>query len=111
MERLTSGKGVSVVVERLRVRMTPQLGFLSDSNLLLRPSLRSSPISLFPCLPILPVNNDLRAQYTLHTKNGCTQSNNTAFPYDSASNVVSTNCDYKVNGNQGCQFRENSTAS
>merc|ERR1712093_107670 len=57
------------------------------------------------------VNNDLRAQYTLHTKDGCTQSNNTAFPYDQASNVVSTNCDYKVNGNQGCQFRENSTAS
>jgi hypothetical protein len=35
-----------------------------------------------------------RAQYTLHTKNGCTQSNNTALPY--TGDVLSTNCYYGV---------------
>ena len=55
------------------------------------------------------VNNQQNAQYTLHSTPGCTQSNNTAKPYGGS--VISTDCDYNVNGNQGCVFRDNSTAS
>ena len=55
------------------------------------------------------INNVSTAQYTLHTKNGCTQSNNTALPY--SGDVISTNCYYGANGNQGCATNDNRTAS
>ncbi|CAD6570198.1 MAG: hypothetical protein CYPHOPRED_003797 [Cyphobasidiales sp. Tagirdzhanova-0007] len=55
------------------------------------------------------VNNQQNAQHTLHTTTGCTQSNNTALPYSGS--VISNNCDYNINGNQGCVFRDNSTTS
>lgn len=55
------------------------------------------------------VNNVTTAQYTLHTKNGCTQSNNTALPY--SGDVISTNCYYGANGNQGCATMDNRTAT
>ena len=55
------------------------------------------------------VNLDKANQYTLHTKDGCRQSNLTSMPY--SGQLVSTNCYYGYNGNQGCQFRERKPAS
>lgn len=59
------------------------------------------------------VNEVTTGQYTLHSDDGCNQVNVSSMPYDNA-NVLSTNCYYKANGNQGCAFddtRESSVGS
>lgn len=51
------------------------------------------------------VNQVTTGQYTLHTEDGCKQTNVSSMPYSDAS-VLSTNCYYKANGNQGCAFTD-----
>lgn len=45
------------------------------------------------------VNDNIKNQFALHTSQGCTQSNSTNLPYTGS--VISTDCNYQVNGNQG----------
>ncbi|TIC48412.1 protein phosphatase 2A regulatory B subunit [Wallemia mellicola] len=49
------------------------------------------------------VNSQLTNRVALHTREGCTQANSTDNPF--TGQVISTNCDYKANGNQGCSIQ------
>ena len=56
------------------------------------------------------VNLQKSNSYTLHTANGCRQVNSTSLPYAN-STVVSTNCDFEFNQNQGCSFSDTRSTS
>lgn len=56
------------------------------------------------------VNAVTQGQYTLHTDDGCNQANTTGMTYDD-STLVSTNCYYKANGNQGCGYTDDRDGS